>query len=50
MLNLDPTYSFVMRKSSVVDPDPHSHGCALILIDSIRIGNVDPDPDPGGLK
>jgi hypothetical protein len=39
-----------MRESIVVYPDPDPHGSALILVGWIRIGNVDPDPDPEGLK
>jgi hypothetical protein len=47
MLNLDlvSSHIFVMREGSFLDPYPDPHGSALILV-----GNVDPDPDPGGLK
>ncbi len=41
-----------IENSSVADPDldPDPHGYAFILVGwiRIRIGNTDPDPNPGG--
>jgi hypothetical protein len=39
-------------QASAADPVPDKHGSAFILVGwiRIRIGNMDPDPDPGGPK
>jgi hypothetical protein len=37
-------------KIDVVDQEPHRKALVLIVWIRIRIGNAEPDPDPGGAK